>query len=254
MIWNVERMAPALRALELIELSLARRIAVDQGRIKLEDPSPIGHRLLDHTLSSLSAKAAPVKVEVWLRGNADEPGILGQYLALLGRQQVIRIVHRGQGIARSTHITVRDQERYAQARARIDRVVNGEASVTAEDHGIAGIVHASGLGPRLYRGPHRLMARRRLASSTVPDGVTESMRSTVDAADAEFANVVAEALSSGLAKMTKELTTLLRQEYRLGTYSSHHHGGGHHHHAPTDMPNSGHHMGSGGVGGGHHHG
>ncbi|MEY9894193.1 hypothetical protein ABIA31_007877 [Catenulispora sp. MAP5-51] len=255
---NVERMAPALRALELIELSLAGRLSLEEGRITVKDPLPIGHRLLDHTLSSLSAEAAPAKVEMWLRGDKAEAGILGQYLALLGRQQVMRIEHRGQGLARSTVITVRDQERLAEARARIDRVAHGEASATAEDRALAGIVHAAGLSRQLCRGPHRIVARRRLGKFSVPDGVTESMRSTVTAADAEMANAIAEALSSGLARMTRELTIVLRQEYRLEMYSSHHHSGGSHHGTSTDISTSGHHghhSGSGDFGGGgHHHG
>ena len=248
---NVERMTPALRALELIELSLAGRITLEQGRVAATDPSPIGHRLLDHALRELSAEEKPPKVEVWLRGKVT-PGTLGQYIALLGRQRVIRVEHRGQGLARSTWITVRDQERSAEARARIDRVAHGEASATAEDQALAGIVHVCGLASQLYRGPHRLVARRRLARFTVPHEITESMRSVVTAADTELANAVAEALSSGMAKMAKELTTVLRQEYRLEIYSSHTHSGGHHH-TPIDVSHSGHHSGSGGFDGGHHH-
>ncbi|MEY9854706.1 hypothetical protein ABH935_000303 [Catenulispora sp. GAS73] len=251
---NVERMSPALRALELIELSLGGRVVVEQGRIATKDPSPVGHRLLDHSLSSLSAEVKPPKVEAWLRGKPAEAGTLGQYIALLGRQQVIRVEYRGQGLARTTRITVRDDGRLAEAWARIDGVAHGAASATVEDQALAGIVHVCGLGSRLYRGPHRLVARRRLARFTVPQGVAESMRSVVTAADAEFANAVAEALSSGIAKMTKELTLVLRQEYRLEMYSSHSSSGGHHH-TSIDTSHSGHHhMGSGDVGGGHHHG
>ncbi|WP_194921531.1 GOLPH3/VPS74 family protein [Catenulispora rubra] len=250
---NVERMSPALRAVELIELSLAGRVAVEQGRIVTKDPSSVGHRLLDHSLSSLSTEAKPPKVEVWLRGKPAEAGTLGQYIALLGRRQVIRIEYRGQGLARTTRITVRDHERLAEAWARIDAVAHGEASATVQDQALAGIVHVCGLGSHLYRGPHRLMARRRLARFTVPQGVAESVRSVVTAADVELANAVAEALSSGIAKMTKELTMVLRQEYRLEMYSSHSSSGGHHH-TSIDTSHSGHHqMGSGDVGGGHHH-
>ncbi|ACU74057.1 hypothetical protein Caci_5198 [Catenulispora acidiphila DSM 44928] len=255
---NVERMSPALRAVELLELSLAGRVAVEEGRIATKDASPVGHRLVDHALHSLSSEAKPPKVEEWLRGqraSGESEAALGQYVALLGRQQVIRVERRAQGLARYTHITVRDQERVSSARARIDRVAHGEVSATADDHALAGIVHACGLGPCLYRGPHRLVARRRLARFAVPEEVTESMRAAATAADAELAAAVAEALSSGIAKMTKELTTVLRLEYRLDTYSSHGSGGGHHHHTPTDFgSHSGHHAGSGGFGGGGHHG
>ena len=252
---NVERMSPALRALQLIELSLAGRVAVEQGRIATKNPLPVGHRLLDNSLSSLSAEAKPPKVEAWLRGKSAEAGALGQYIALLGRQQVIRVEYRGQGLARSTRITVRDHERLAEAWARLDAVAHGDASATVEDRALAGIVHVCGLGSHLYRGPHRVLARRRLARFTVPQGVAESMQAVVTAADAELANAIAEALSSGIAKMTKELTVVLRQEYRLDMYSSHSSSGGHHHHTSIDTSNSGHHhMGSGSVGGGHHHG
>ena len=256
MIQKEERMAPALRALELIELSLAGRVTVEQGRIEARDGSPTGHRLVDSALRSLRADAKPTKVETWLRGKDSDHGRPGPYIALLGRQQVIRVEYRGQGLARTTRITVRDQERYAQARARIDLVARGEASATAGDHALAGIVHACGLGPYLYRGPHRLVARRRLARFDVPREVTESMRDAVTAADAELAKAVAEALSSGIATMTNELMKVLRLEYRLDTYSSHPYGAGHHHHSPTDFgSHSGHHhSGSGGFGGGHHHG
>lgn len=211
---------------------------------------------MDNALRSLSADAKHVKVETWLRGKDSDYGRPGPYIALLGRQQVIRVEYRGQGLARTTRVTVRDQERYAQARARVDLVAHAEASATAEDHALAGIVHACGLGPYLYRGPHRLVARRRLARFAVPQEVTESMRAAVTAADAELANAVAEALSSGIAQMAKELTRALRLEYRLETYSSHTYDGGHHHHhTPTDFgSHSGHHHTGSGDFGGHHHG
>lgn len=263
MIRNVERIAPALRALELIELTLAGRVTMEAGRIVVEDPTPIGYRLLDHTLRALSDSRPPT-LQVWLRGNPAEHGILGQYLALLGRQQVIRIEQRGQGLARTTRIAIRDEERYARARARIDRAAYDEASATAEDRAVACVIHVCGLGRPLYRGPHRVLARRRLAryadqrkvAAEITAEVTETVRAAKAAADTELANAVAEALSSGIAKMTRELTTVLRQEYRLDYYNSHHtYGGGGHHHSPADTGShhSGHHhMGSGDVGGGHH--
>lgn len=240
MIQRVERMAPALRALELIELGLAGRITVEQGLIEVRDASPVGHRLVDNALRSLSGDAKPTKVETWLRGKESDHGRPGPYIALLGPQQVIRVEYGGQGLARTTRITVRDQERYARARARIDLVAHGDASATAGDHALAGIVHACGLGRHLYRGPHRFVARRRLARFAIAEEVTQSMRAAVAAADAEVAQAVAEAL---------------RLEYRLDTYNFYTYGGGHHHHTPTDLgSHSGHHSGSGDFGGGHHHG
>jgi hypothetical protein len=249
---NVERMAPALRALEVVELSLAERIGLERGRIQVNDSSPVGHRLLDRALSALSGQAKPTTLKEWLGRSAAESGVLGQYWALLGRQQVVRIGHRGQGLARATVVTVRDHERYTQARARIDRVAHREASATAGDQALAGIVHACGLSRQLCPGPHRLVARRRLARFADHLEAAESIRSAANAADAEMAQAVAEALSRGIATMAKELTTVLRQEYRLETYSSHSYGEGHHHHhTSTDTFTSGHHPGSGG---GHHHG
>jgi hypothetical protein len=234
----VERIGIALLALELVELTLSKRITVDEHRIAVIDPSPAGHPRLDRALASLHGSGGSV-LGAWLEQRPPEPGIIRQYMTLLTDQGVIQAEHREQGASVSTRIVLLDHERCARARARVDPIAHGGQPATAADQALACVVHACGLDRYLYRGVRGIPARSRLARLT---GHPQIIRATIDAADAAFADAVTQALSEGIAKLTVALTRVMRYAYQIEQAQ---------HAASHSASSSGHHAAHAG-GGGHH--
>lgn len=262
-IWTIERIGFALRAVELIELTLAGRVALAGERITVRDPEPLGEPRLDEALETARMWVSGPTVDEWLRERSAEsgPGIVRRYLDSLVDEGAVRVESKGEGVALRTRIGVLDEERRAAVVARIDAVAQEAAysaatadasDVAPRDRALAGVVHACGLGQHLFRGLRGRAVRRgldRLADHSV---VTAGTRAVVEAADAEFTEAITRALSSGIAKLGREVS---KDMYRHQQAQSHHHhgdggsgAGGHHgHHG-----HHGGHDGGGGHGGGHH--
>jgi hypothetical protein len=250
-VWVVERMAFALRAAELAELTMAERVVVAGNRISVTDPTPVGDKRLDQALASLQLRSGtPPRLDAWLRDHPRSPGMIRRYLITLAGHDVVKIERRGTGPGSGTRIVLRDGECRDQARARIDRVVRDDPDAAAGDRALAAIVHACGLDRHLYRGLRGRAARKRLAHLTDHSPVTTGTRAAIDTADAALADGIARALSEGIAKMTRELSAQIRHDERLGTFQNSDGQGQHHSSGPT---HHGHHGGYGDVGGGHHH-
>ena len=78
----IERIGIALLALELVELTLSKRITVDEDQIAVIDPAPAGHPRLDRALASLHGSGG-LALDAWLQRRPPGPGIIRQYMTLL---------------------------------------------------------------------------------------------------------------------------------------------------------------------------
>src|ERR1700759_3979982 len=117
----VERLGVALRATELVELTMAGRVTVAGNRITVADPAPIGTKRLDQALASLQIGRGEPELDTWLRDSLPGPGMIRRYLSTLADQRVLRIRRSGTGLAASTRIVLLDAERRDRALARVDR-------------------------------------------------------------------------------------------------------------------------------------
>jgi hypothetical protein len=251
---TVERIALAVRAVELIELSAAGRVDLVADRVVVDDPAPLGDPCLDEALTALRSWASGPTLDEWLPARPAEPGpgVVKLHLDALAAAHVVRLETTGEGVALHTRIVVVDEERRVRALARIDAVVRGAADVTPEDRGLAGVVHACGLDRYLYRGLRGRASRRRLDRLGAYSAVADRTRAAVEAADAAFAEAVCQALSAGIAKFGRELKRDMYHQQHIAAPNHHHdsswghHTGGH--------SGGGHSGGHGGHDGGGHHG
>jgi hypothetical protein len=134
----------AMRAADLIELAVARRVEVGHGWSKwidVLDARPTGDPLLDASLASLATSRKRVDATGWIYR---QPGLgaVTDGLALLEAQGAVRLYARRLN-SRLTLIepTLLDPARQAQIRARLDRFTAAGAAADVLDWALAGLVH-----------------------------------------------------------------------------------------------------------------
>ena len=134
----------AMRAADLIELTVARRVQT-QGRwskwIHVLDARPTGEPLLDASLASLATSRKRVDATSWMCRQPGR-GVVTDGLALLEAQEAVRLYSRCLN-SRLTHIepALLDPARQAQVRARLDRFTAAGAAADVLDWALAGLVH-----------------------------------------------------------------------------------------------------------------
>ena len=187
-----EHMGTALRGAEALDLSLARRVAVADGRITVADPRPIGHPLVDRTLATLHAEGGAPRLQAFFAERPTEPAVLHQYVGHLADRGVIRVERRGDGGGRTrTRLVLVDMERSAYVHTRIENVAS------TGDRALGSIVHACGLDEYLYPGLRGRSARRRLARLTEEEGLAAEVRDVIDAVGGAVADMVTRDPGSG---------------------------------------------------------
>jgi Golgi phosphoprotein 3 (GPP34) len=241
-----DRIGFALRASVLVDLALAGRIAMAGRRIDVIDPAPTDDPRLNSALTTLCDSVPVPSLDAWLsktpRGNA----MLAKYLSILADQGAVRFEHRREHVAVAPRAELLAPQRQAAALTRLSHVARGRSAADA-DQALAGLVHACGLDRHLYHAPFGLAARRRLARFSQRE-VAANAQTARAATDATLAQAVAQAISGGLAELTRELVTLIRYEYRLEhATAGHHHSSAPGHHSDFGGSASVHHSG-----GGHH--
>ena len=178
-------MGTALRGAEALDLSLAGRVAVAEGRIAVADPRPLGHPLVDRTLATLHAEGGAPRLESWLGERPTEAPALNQYVNLLADRGVIRIERRGDGGRTRTRLVLVDLERCAYVRTRIENVS------TIGDRALGAVVHACGLDDFLYPGLRGRSSRRRLSRVADDEHMAPEVRDAIEAVGDAVADVVA---------------------------------------------------------------
>src|SRR5882724_11249836 len=66
-----QKIGYALRGAELVELAIAERVGVTDGRIHVLDPAPFGDARLDAALASLVAAQKPPRAKYWVQRESD---------------------------------------------------------------------------------------------------------------------------------------------------------------------------------------
>lgn len=163
-------------------MALLGRAYITDDRIIVTDARPTGDQLLDVVLASMMSDKRPLKARKWV--SLTGGGLIDNHLAQLAAAGVVQEQRRGRW-----HIIA--PARYDQARARLDAVAFGTASVDLPLAALAGLTEAIGLA-RLY---YRKNERRRLrAAGESHPAVAEPVylaRRAAAAADAAAANAAA---------------------------------------------------------------
>ncbi|MBS2547183.1 GPP34 family phosphoprotein [Catenulispora sp. NL8] len=179
-----EYLGTALRGAEALDLSLAGRVSVADGRIAIANPRPIGHPLADRALATLHAEGGAPRLDLWLTERPTEPDALNQYVTLLADRGVIRTERRGDGGRTRTRLVPVDLERCAYVRTRIENVSS------VGDRALGTIVHSCGLDEFLYPGLRGRSARRRLSRLADDEQVPPALREAIEAVGAAVAGLV----------------------------------------------------------------
>jgi hypothetical protein len=228
-----DRIPYALRAAELVELTLRGRTGLAAGRITVLDAARTEDRRLNNTLYALAGK--PPTLGDWLRKTPR--GFAQEYLSRLEDQRTVRVRRRGpRGRLPRPQILWVDPERHQAVRARLDEVVRDPESVRVgeADRALATLVHACGLGDRLYRGLRGRGARKRLARIAGGSRIARDAQAASLAPDQELAEVISHAADHLTRELRSELTDMYTSTVDgpgssgWGHYGSHdggHHGG-----------------------------
>jgi Golgi phosphoprotein 3 (GPP34) len=134
----------AMRAADLIELAVARRLET-RGRwshwIDVLDARPTGDPLLDASLASLATSRKRVDPTGWMSRQPGR-GAVTEGLALLEAQGAVRLYTRRLN-RRLTLIEpeLLDPDRQAEIRARLDRFTAAGGAADVLDWALAGLVH-----------------------------------------------------------------------------------------------------------------
>jgi hypothetical protein len=134
----------AMRAADLIELAVARRVETP-GRwskwIHVLDARPTGEPLLDASLASLASSRKRVDPTDWMCRQPGR-GAVTDGLSLLEAQDAVRLYTRRLN-RRLTLIepALLDPARQAQVRARLDRFTAAGSAADVLDWALAGLVH-----------------------------------------------------------------------------------------------------------------
>ncbi len=138
----------AMRAADLIELAVARRVET-RGRwskwIQVLDAQRTGEPLLDASLASLATSRKRVAATDWMCRQPGR-GAVTDGLALLEAQDAVRLYTRRLN-RRLTLIepALLDPARQAQVRARLDRFTAAGSAADVLDWALAGLVHECNL-------------------------------------------------------------------------------------------------------------
>jgi Golgi phosphoprotein 3 GPP34 len=148
MVRDREYTGHAMRAADLIELTVAGRLTLEGRWVKfihVVDAQPTGDPLLDSSLARLASSPKRLMPTDWMArppgGGAVEEG-----LAALAAQDAVRLYTRQ--VTRRltlTEPTLLDPDRQARVRIRLDRYIAAGSAADVLDWALAGLVHQCGL-------------------------------------------------------------------------------------------------------------
>ncbi len=134
----------AMRAADLIELAVARRVTLTGRWVKwitVVDAEPTGEPLLDASLAALATAPKRLMPVDWM---CRQPagGVVEAGLAVLAGQGAVRLHSREVTRRRTlTEPELLDPARQAQVRARLDRYIAAGTAADVLDWALAGLVH-----------------------------------------------------------------------------------------------------------------
>jgi hypothetical protein len=151
----------ALRGAELVDLTIAGRVLVAGGEIKLLDPTPVGHAALDERLGVL-AGAGGMPVRSWM---ADLPG--GFVSAYFDRMHAAGMLIEEQvrllGLVKRPGYRLADPSRFHALASRVHAAVAGSGEQPPQAFALAGLLYVAGMGDWFYPGGQNKGLRVQLA-------------------------------------------------------------------------------------------
>jgi hypothetical protein len=184
----------------LLDLALAGRIALDDGKLRVADPTPTGEPLADEALAAIEASDKRHDAKHWV-GKLAKSSVRERVLERLGERGVLaaeRSKFLGL-IPRTRHVEV-DPAPEREARARVRAAVLGEdPAPDARTIALASLLKATGLTGEVFERSERKAAKKRIGELAAPDDVGAAVKSVTDATTAAVSGAVVAATTAATA-------------------------------------------------------
>ena len=177
----------SLMGADLVELTIARRVDVVDGRIGVVDTRPTGDRCLDAALASIVSRSRPPRAKTWV--SAQRRDLRDDYIGVLEEQHAISTERRrALGLFTVSRYRVLDVQRQAEIRARVTAIAHGKQPASPRERALAGLTWSCGLASALLPGAENREARKHLEQIARGrddrDSVDAVVRATRGATDA----------------------------------------------------------------------
>ena len=176
----------------LLELALAGRIALENGKIAVADATPTGDPLADEALEAIAASEKPRNAKHWV-GKLAKGDVRKRVFAGLDARGVLA-AERGKflGLVPRTHHVEVDPEPERELRARLRAAVLGEdPAPDARTVALASLVKACSLFNAVFERGERKDAKKRIGELAAPDEVGAAVKAVTDATLAALAVSIA---------------------------------------------------------------
>ncbi len=178
----------------LLELSLAERVGVEDGRVRVIDPGPLGDSLLDAALAKIANEPRPRRPQSWvtrLKG-----GIRDAVCDRLVEAGVLGLTrHKAAGIFAVRRVPEADGTVKREVMARLHDVVVQGASPQPRTAALVSLTLACGMPGKLFPGADRGQVKRRMRQIAEGEWVGPAVKKSIDAVNAAI--IAAVTASSG---------------------------------------------------------
>ena len=194
--WN--SLGNGIAGARLLELALAGRIALEDGKIVVVGATPTGDPLADEALEAIAASEKPRNAEHWV-GKLAKGGVRKRVFAGLDERGVLA-AERGKflGLVPRTRQVEVDPEPERELRARLHAAVLGEVPAPdARTVALASLVKACSLVNAVFARGERKDAEKRIGELAAPDEVGAAVKAVTDATLAALGIIIGAAGAGG---------------------------------------------------------
>jgi hypothetical protein len=197
--WNAgSSLDNGIAGARLLELALAGRIALEDGKVAAADVTPTGDPLADEALEAIAASGKPRNAKYWV-GKLAKGGVRKRVFAGLDERGVLA-AERGKflGLVPRTRQVEVDPEPERELRARLRAAVLGEEPTPdARTVALASLVKACSLVNAVFGRGERKDAKKRIGELAAPDEVGAAVKAVTDATLAALATIIAAGSGGG---------------------------------------------------------
>jgi hypothetical protein len=184
----------------LLELALAGRVALEDGKIVVADATPTGDELADEALAAIEASEKPRSAKHWV-GRLAKGGVRKRVLARLDERGVLA-AERSKFLGlvpRTRHVEV-DPGPELEVRRRVRAAVLGEEPAPdARTVALASLVKACSLVGAVFERRERGEAKKRIGELATPDDVGRAVKAVTDETTAAVTAAVIAATTAASA-------------------------------------------------------
>lgn len=188
----------ALAGAQLIQLALAGRVAIRDGRVMVMDPSPTGDRVQDAALGEIARRGKPKKAENLIPKLVKglRRGLMDQ---LVSRGILIARERRVLGLVRVTRYPAQDYRVQRQLRERLRAVILRTAAPDERTAALAAVIQAAGLESLILSRQERKEAEPRMRELAAGEALGPGISKAVASVNAAAIAAITAATSSSAA-------------------------------------------------------